>query len=135
MPYMSVSNAMWSSAVITVVYFRNRTFSRAVGPFGGVPLTLLTLVEPYASKFHVDSCIFFAKVHDKLRRKLGEKAFCGVMVGFPSDTPCYRMYNPVTRRITTCVLVILQETVPGFQPSPKTDSLILDDMDADNGSA
>jgi hypothetical protein len=43
---MLVPTAMRSCAVSTLVYFRNLTFSRAVGPSGGVPLTLLTEVEP-----------------------------------------------------------------------------------------
>jgi hypothetical protein len=100
-----------------------------------VPLTILTLVEPDASKFSVFGCTFFAKVPDMLRRKLGENAFCGVMVGYPSDAPGYRVYNPVARRISTSVHVMFQETVPGFQPSLETDSLILDDTDANDGSA
>jgi hypothetical protein len=61
---MSVPNSMWSCAISTVVYLRNRMFSRAVGASGGVPLTLLTSQEPNASK-----------VPGKLRRKLGEKRF------------------------------------------------------------
>jgi hypothetical protein len=54
----------------------------------------------------VFGCTIFAYVPDKLRRKLGEMAFRGAMVGFPSDAPCYRVYNPVTRRITTSVHVM-----------------------------
>jgi hypothetical protein len=70
---MSVPNSMWSCAINTVVYLRSRMFSRAVGAFGGVPLTLLTSQAPDASKFRVFGCIVFAKVPDKLRHKLGEK--------------------------------------------------------------
>jgi hypothetical protein len=132
---MSVPNAMWSCAVITAVYLRNRTFSCAVGPYGSVPLTLLTLVEPNASKFRVFGCTVFAKVPDKLRRKLGEKAFRGVMVSYPSNAPCSRVYNPVTRRIATSVHVMFKEIINGFQPFPETDSLISDDTDVDNGNA
>jgi hypothetical protein len=84
---MSVPNAMWSCAVSTVVFLRNRTFNSAVGISGSVPLTLLTQVEHDASKFRVFGGAIFAKVPDKLRRKLGEKAFRGVMVGFPPGRP------------------------------------------------
>jgi hypothetical protein len=78
---MAVPNSMWSCAVITVVYLRNRTYSRSVGLTGGIPLTLLTSSAHDASKFRVFGCAVFVKVPDKLRRKLGEKAFRGVMVG------------------------------------------------------
>jgi hypothetical protein len=79
---MSVPNSMWSCAISTVVHLRNRTYSRAVGPYGGVPITLLTGAVPDASIFRVFGCIVFAKGPDNLRRKLELKAFRGVMVGY-----------------------------------------------------
>jgi hypothetical protein len=72
---MSVPNSMWSCAICTVVYLRNRMFSRAVGVSRGVPLTLLMSQEPDASKFRVFGCTVFAKAPNKLRRKLREKRF------------------------------------------------------------
>jgi hypothetical protein len=87
---------MWSCVIITVVYLRNRTFCRAIVISGGVPITLLTSKEPDASKLRVPRCTFFVKVHDKLRRKLGEKAFRGVMVAYPPDAPRYSICNLMT---------------------------------------
>jgi hypothetical protein len=83
---MAVPNSMWPCVVGTVVYLRNRTYNRSVGPSAGIPLTLLTSSMPNASKFRV---FVFAKAPDKLRRKLSEKAFRGVMVGYPTDAPGY----------------------------------------------
>jgi hypothetical protein len=77
---MAVPNSMWSCVVSNVVYFHNRTYSRSVGLIGGIPLTLPTPSVPDASKSRVSGCTIVAKVPDKLRRKLGEKAFRGVMV-------------------------------------------------------
>jgi hypothetical protein len=62
---------------------------------------------PDASKLRVFGCIVFAKVPDKLRRKLSENAFRGVMVGYPPNALGYRIYNPETRRITISVHVVL----------------------------
>jgi hypothetical protein len=62
---MYVPNFMWSCAVSIVVYLRNRTFSRTVGPSGGVPLPLLTSATPDASKFRVFGRTVFAKMPDK----------------------------------------------------------------------
>jgi hypothetical protein len=126
---MAVPNSMWSCAVSTVVYLRNRTYSRSVGPTGGIPLTLLTSSVPDASKFRVFGCTVFAKVPDKLRRKLSEKAFRGVMVGYPNDAPGYRVYNPETRRITTSVHVVFQEDTPGFGAQLSVDSTITNPSD------
>jgi hypothetical protein len=103
---MAVPNSMWSCVVNTVVYLRNRTYSRSFGPNGGVSLTLLTSSVPDASKFRVFGCAVYVKVPDKQRRKLSEKAFRGVMVGYSPDAPGYRVYNPETRRITTSVHVV-----------------------------
>jgi hypothetical protein len=132
---MSIPNAMWSCAVSIVVYLRNRTYNRAVGFSRGVPLTLLAQVEPDASKLRVFGCVVFAKVPHKLRRKLGEKAFRGVMVSYPPYAMGYRVYNPVTLRITTSVHVMFQENVPRFLPSLDTCSLISDETATVSGDA
>jgi hypothetical protein len=129
---MAVPNSMWSCAINTVVYIRNRTYNRSVGLTGGIPLTLLTSSVPDASKFRVFGCAVFAKVPDKLRRKLGEKTFRGVMVAYPRDAPWYRVYNPETRRITTSVHVVFQENTPGFDTHLPIDSVITDTSDDDS---
>jgi hypothetical protein len=95
----------------------------------GIPLTLLTSSVPYASKFRVFGCAVFAKVPDKLRRKLSAKAFHGVMVGYPTGAPGYRVYNPEIRRITTSVHVVFQEDTPGFGAQLSVDSTITDPSD------
>jgi hypothetical protein len=111
---MAVPNSMWPCAVITVVDLRNRTYCRSVGLTGGVPLTLFTSSAPDASRFRVSGCTVFAKVPDKLRRKLSEKAFRGVMVGYPHNAFGYPIYNLETRRITTSIHAVFQENTPGF---------------------
>jgi hypothetical protein len=68
-------------------------------------LTLLTGTVHDASTFRVFGCVVFATVLDNLIRKLGLKAFLGVMVGYSQNSPGYRVYNPATRRITTSVHV------------------------------
>jgi hypothetical protein len=129
---MYVRNSMCSCAVITLVYLRNRTYIRAVGPSGGVPITLLTSQTPDASKFRIFGCTVFAKVLDNLRRKLGEMAFRSVMVGYPHDAPGYHIYNPVTRRITTSVHVFFQEDTPGFGTRPTINFVIIAALDTDD---
>jgi hypothetical protein len=116
----------------TVVYLRNRTYIRSVGLTGGVPLSLLTLSAPDASKFRLFGCTVFAKVPDKLRPKLSEKTFRGVMVGYPPNAHGYRTYNPEPRRITTSVHVVFQENTHGFGARLPVDSVIADASDADD---
>jgi hypothetical protein len=121
---MYVPNSMWPCAVRIIVYLRNSTFRRAVGPSGGVPLTLRVSPVPDASRFRVFGCIIFVKVLDQLCRKMGEKAFRGVVIGYPPDAPRSRVYNPITPRITTSVHVVFQEDTPGFSASTSIDSVI-----------
>jgi hypothetical protein len=73
----------------------------------------------------------FAKVHDNLKRKLGLKAFRGVMVGYSHNSPGFRVYNPATRRITTSVHVQFEEILPGFGATHPVDSSIDVCADAD----
>jgi hypothetical protein len=75
---MSVPTSMWSCAMSTAAYLRNRTFSRAVGLTGGVPLTFLTSASHDASVFRVFCCAAFAKIPDVERRK--PKSFRGAFV-------------------------------------------------------
>jgi hypothetical protein len=110
---------------------RNHNFSRAVGPSDGVTLTLPTLTKPHASKSLVFGYTVFAKVPDRLLRNLSEKGFRGVMVGYPSDAPGYREYNHGTRRITTVVHVMFEESINCFGISHVIDSTISDASHAD----
>jgi hypothetical protein len=88
---------MWSCAISTVVHLRNRTYNRVVGPSGGVPLTLLSGTVPDAYAFRVFGCTVFSKVPDNLKRKLGMKAFRGVMVRYSQNSPGYRVYTAATK--------------------------------------
>jgi hypothetical protein len=124
---MAVPSFMWSCAVGTVVLLRKRTYGSSVGITGSVPLTLLTSSAPDAPKFRVFGCTVFAKVPDKLRRKLSDKAFHGVMVGYPPNAPCYRIYNSETSRIH----VIFQENTHGFGARLPVDSVIASTYDDD----
>jgi hypothetical protein len=67
----------------TVIFLRNRAFSRTVGLGDGVPLTLLSSDVPYASGFKVFGCISFAK--SQATSNLAAKYFLGVFVGYPPN--------------------------------------------------
>ena len=47
------------------------------------------------------------------RKKLGEKAFKGIMVGYSNDSPGYMVYNPTTRRTVVTKHVRFDETFGG----------------------
>jgi hypothetical protein len=74
-----------------------------------------------ASKFCVFGYNVFAKVPHRLRRQMGEKAFRGVMVGYPADAQGCRVYNHVTRRITASLHAGFQKDTLGFNVSTPID--------------
>jgi hypothetical protein len=100
---MSVPNRRWSCVVGTVVYLRNKHFSKAVGVTGGVPITVIMRFEPEASSFRIFGCNVSAKVPETLRRKMGMKALRGVIVGDSPNFLGFRVYNPTTRHKTTSI--------------------------------
>jgi hypothetical protein len=125
---------MWSCAINTVVHLRNRTYTRVVGPSGGVSLTRFTGTVLDAYAFQAFGCAIVAKVLDNLTRKLGMKAFRSVIVGYSQPSPGYRVYNPSPRRITTSFHVKIQEKLPCFGTSHTVDSSIDVFFDVDDSS-
>jgi hypothetical protein len=61
---------MWSCAINNIVFMRNRTFSRAVEPANGVPLTLLTGAIHDASALRVFGCAPFVKIPDNQCKRM-----------------------------------------------------------------
>jgi hypothetical protein len=111
---MAVPNSMWSCDVGTVVYLRNRTYIRSVGLTGGIYITLLTSLVLVASKFRVFGCAVFAKVLDKLRRKLSEKVNRGVMVGYLTDAPGTASTAPRLAVSSLPSMLSSRKNTPGF---------------------
>jgi hypothetical protein len=66
------------------------------------------------------------------RRNLSEKAFRGVLLGYPHDASGYRVYNSETRRITTSVHVVFQEETPDLGARLPVNSAITDTTYADD---
>jgi hypothetical protein len=83
-------------------------------------------------EIRVFGCIVIAKVPNNFYRKLGEKAFRGIIVGYQLDVPNYRIYNLATRRITKSMHALFQEDVPGYSTSMIIDSMVFDEPDMDS---
>jgi hypothetical protein len=129
---MHVSNSMRSARLSTCA--RARSVARLDHPVLGPSLSrhLKKRTRPNFTSLigRISHFTFFWKVPDKLRRKVGEDACRGVLVGYPIDAPMYRVHNPVTRCITSPVHVMIHYNVPRFRISVETDSLISNGSDA-----
>ena len=100
----------WEFAVLTACYLNNRTYHSGVD---GIPVTLATGVTPDLSHLRIFGCPAYVHIPANQRKKMADTAFKGVLVGYPTDTYGYLVYNPQTRRVITTRHVRFDETFAG----------------------
>ena len=76
----------WDYAAGTTVYLHNRTPHAGVG---GIPLQLLTRTPVKLGHLVTFGCPAYVHIPGHQRRKLDDKAFEGIMVGYSTDSPSY----------------------------------------------
>jgi hypothetical protein len=83
----------WAIAVDTAVYLINRLPSSAIG--GATPYQRLLGKPPRLDHTRIFGCRAYVQVYKHERKKLDEKAWRGIMVGYhPFNNRCYRIYDP-----------------------------------------
>lgn len=83
----------WAIAVDTAVYLINRLPSSAIG--GATPYQRLFGKQARVDHIRVFGCRAYVLVYKNERKKLHEKAWPGILVGFhPFNNRCYRIYDP-----------------------------------------
>jgi hypothetical protein len=90
------------------VHVRNRVHS---GGAGGVPFTLATGRRAELSSMRVFGCPAYVHVDKSQPRKLDDRAWQGVFVGYASKSPAWLVYIPATRRVVSSRNVVFDETV------------------------
>jgi hypothetical protein len=115
-PYLP--NTYWVLAFDVAVYIRNRVWSTGAK---GIPFEILTGVRPDVSHFRVFGCPAYVHTPEYQQRQLSEKAWKGIFVGYCTDSPAWKIYNPVTRRVLHSRNVVFDETfgssIPIIPPS------------------
>jgi hypothetical protein len=102
----SLPNRFWGNAFLTMVYIRNRCWSSGAN---GIPFHLTTGKLPDLSNLRVFGCEAFVHIDVSRRRKMGDKAWKGIFVGYAFDSPSWLIYNPITRRIIRSRNVVFNE--------------------------
>ena len=100
----------WDFAAGTACYLHNKTPHMITG---GIPIEKITRTPArlgHLVTFGSPAYVHIMKPH---RKKLDEKAFKGMMVGYSNDSPGYMVYNPTTRRTIVTKQVRFDETVGG----------------------
>ena len=99
---------LWAEAANTVVYISNRIPSTVLG--ADTPYHALHGVHADLSHLRVFGCQAFVQVEERDRKKLDEKAWRGIMVGYhPTNRTCYRIFDPVRNKVYMRVHVSFNE--------------------------
>ena len=80
---------LWTYAVNTSAYIRNRCFNPRTGK---TPLESLTGLKPKFGRMHIFGSICYAYVQNKL--KLDARSEKGIFVGYDRNSPAYLVYFP-----------------------------------------
>ena len=100
----------WEFAVMTAFYLANRLWSSALG---SSPFTALTRSKPDLRMLRIWGCPCWVVIPPNQRRKLADKAWKGIFVGYPADTRGWLVFNPATRRTVVTKHVVFDETFGG----------------------
>ena len=96
--------------MLTTCYLHNRTHHNGAN---SILVTLANGHTPNLSHLRIFGCPAYVHILADQRRKMTDTAFQGILVGYPTDTYGYLVYNPRTRRVITTRHVRFDETFSG----------------------
>jgi hypothetical protein len=102
----ALPKSYWALAMAAAVHVCNRVHSSGAG---GVPFTLATGRRADLSSMRVFGCPTYVHVDKSQRRKLDDRPWKGVFVGYASESPAWLVYNPATRRVVSSRNVVFDE--------------------------
>ena len=100
----------WDFAAGTTCYLHNKTPHRITK---GIPIEKITRTPAKLGHLVTFGSPAYVHIIKPQRRKLDEKAFKGIMVGYSNDSPGYMVCNPTTRRTMVTKHVRSDETFGG----------------------
>ena len=103
-----LDRCFWALAMHAATYIRNRVWSNGAD---GVPYQLVTGLPPDLDYLRVFGCPCYVHIDKQLRRKLDDRAWKGVFVGYALDSPAYLIWNPRTRRLVRSRNVVFDELI------------------------
>jgi len=102
-----VLKCFWAEVVATVVYLLNISPTKAA--FNQTPYEAWRGNKPKVSHLRVFGCIAYALINSPARRKLDEKCEKCIFVGYSTQSKAYKLYNPVSGKITVNRNVVFNE--------------------------
>ena len=98
----------WGEAVLTACYIRNRCTSSSTKS-NKTPYELWYNKKPNTSHLRVFGCVGYAHKPNSKRSKLDYKADKCTLLGYEENRKCYRLLDPLTKRIIFSRDVIFDE--------------------------
>ena len=86
---------LWTYAVMTAVYIRNRCFNSRLGK---TPYEALTTKQPNLGNMHAFGTTCYAYVQNA--KKPDPRSVKGIFVGYDKESPAYLVYHPETNKIS-----------------------------------
>jgi hypothetical protein len=122
-------NQFWDFAISTAAYIRNRSLTTA-NKQRVTPYELMTGQRPDLSSFKVfgSKAYTFIEQH-KRNNKLSDRAFCGIFLGYSSDSKGYIIYNQQTQRTLVTRNVKFDESREDKGKEPDTSTVDSDGTD------
>ena len=132
-----LDRSYWAMVMHASTYIRNRVWSDGAD---GVPYQLVKGLPPDLPYLRVFGCPCYVHIDKQLRRKLDDRAWKGVFVGYALDSLAYLIWNPTTQRLVRSRNVVFDElsaasfAVMGERRMPLLHDNC-DDSDDDGGAA
>ncbi|KAJ0586507.1 putative RNA-directed DNA polymerase [Helianthus annuus] len=124
-------NSYWAEAVACTTYILNQTITKTRPNV--TPYEAWNGRKPSVGHFKVFGCLAYVHVLKQHRSKLDIKTEKNVFVGYNTNTKGYKLYNPLTNKITISRDVIFDERKTWVPESDSTSTPFLMD-DGDNRS-
>lgn len=107
MKHKKLPNQFWAEAVGTAVHILNRSPTKAVSEV--TPLEAWSGKKPDVSYFRVFGCIAYGFIDDHMRSKLDDKTLKQIFIGYSEQSKGYRLYDPVSGKVTVNRNVVFNE--------------------------
>ena len=114
----NLSKEMWTYAVMTAAYIRNRCYNSRVEQ---TPFQLLTGRKPDLSKMHVFGTVCFA--YEQNKTKLDARCKKGIFVGYDKYSPAYLIYHSDSDDVRRCRCVKFTDKTEQEAPDRSCDDL------------
>ena len=98
---------LWEDAMRLVVYVENRVIHKGVRE--KTPYQLLYGRKPNVSNLRIFGCRAYPFIFDQRQRKLDDKTYEGIFLGYDESSAAYRVYIPTQRKIMKSIYVIFNE--------------------------